>query len=125
MLVTIHTYQSKNAFSQAHQHLVVDEDPFTRKSQAELQLIIDNTLASLKKKRYISGGNGGSRSAAEALLRAAGSQNPAQVQVRWGLHQDEDMANRSGLDAKVLHFVLVEPNVGNEWPLYVEGGPKD
>lgn len=124
MLKTRPNYQKLAVFREQHPTVAAPGDGFfVNSTTEELQEIIDQTLASLKKKRTFTGGNAAARAAAEALLKQAGSADKIHtVWVTWGLHQDTWGAARGGAVTATRHFTAEDPAGGNDWHLYTDSG---
>lgn len=122
MLTTHADYQKIAKFRQTHPTVDVPGDGFfTNLTADQLQKIIDQTLASLKTRRYITGGNNAACTAAGTLLKQAGSADTKNtVWVTWGLHQDTATTARGGGSTATRHFTVRDPAGGNEWHLYTD-----
>jgi hypothetical protein len=124
MLATHANYQKLAPFRVAHPGVAVDGDGFfTAQTRDELQAIIDQTLTSLKKKRELTGARAGARTAANTMLRQAGTADTVNVvTVRWGMHQDNAGPARgsSGATTWLRHFTVIDPAGGNDWHIYCD-----
>jgi len=66
------------------------QDFFGGEELGDLQQMVDDTLSSLAKKRYLSCPTAQTRADANIVLKAAGSSDKAsRVEVVWGLHQPQ------------------------------------
>jgi hypothetical protein len=125
MITTSANYQKIKQFNDAHPLVAAKGDGFfSNKTAAELQLIVDQTRASLKSKREITGGNAASRLAAKAVLDLAAKDNVGVATVLWGIHQAEDFDARGDGVTSLKHFNIADPAGGSQWHLYVDRGEK-
>jgi len=125
MLATHANYQKLAPFKQAHPAVAVNGDGFfTHQTRDQLQAIIDQTLASLKSKRMLSGATAAVRTAAETMLKQAGSKDQNHVvTVTWGMHQDNQGPARGGGNNNTTwlrHFTVADPGGGNDWHVYCD-----